>query len=197
MKKGCVIGFVLCSGLLLTGCSSFSPAVSGISIDKKGAVTEFVREEFDQSYYDKGELEEGLDAQMKSYNDSAGTKAVRKQSLSVKDGIAQLRMKYASTEDYAEFNHLDFYAGDIQGAVQAGYAFEGKFAEVTDGKVSQETLVWGSAIMTGKNYQTVALRQAMLVEVPGTIKYVSENVKVTDASTAVIEENETAYILYE
>lgn len=197
MKKGCVYGFVLCLGLTLTGCSSFSPAVSGISIDKKGAVKEFVREDFSQSYYDKGELEEELDAEIRSYNDSAGTKAVKKQSFRVKEGIAQLRMTYASTKDYAEFNHLDFYAGDIQGAVQAGYAFEGKFAEVIDGKAAQEAQVWGSAIMTGKNYQTVALRQAMLVEVPGTIKYVSENVKVTDKSTAVIEENETAYILYE
>ncbi len=196
MKKGCVYGLSLCLGLALTGCSSFSPAVSGISIDKKGAVQEFVRESFDQSYYDKGELEEELDAQIKSYNDSAGAKAVKKQSFRVKDGYAQLRMTYAGTKNYAEFNHLDFYAGDIQGAVQAGYAFEGKFAQVSDGQV-QEALVWGSAIMTGKNYQTVALRQAMLVEVPGTIKYVSENVKVTGKSTAVVEENETAYILYE
>lgn len=197
MKKGCVTGLVLCLGLSLTGCSSFSPAVSGISIDKKGAVTEYVREDFSQSYYDKGEMEEELGAEIKSYNEAVGTKAVKKQSLSVKEGIAQLRMTYASTKDYAEFNHLDFYAGDIQGAVQAGYAFEGKFAEVTDGVKAQEALVWGSAIMTGQNYQTVALRQAMLVEVPGTIRYVSENVKVTDKSTAVIEENETAYILYE
>lgn len=197
MKRGRVIGFMLCVSCILTGCSGFSPAVSGISIDKKGGVKEFVRENFDQSYYSKDEFEEEIEAQIRSYNDKAGTKAVKKQGFSVKDGVAQLRMTYAGTKDYAAFNNLDFYVGDIQGAVQAGYAFEGRFAEVSGGKVNESALVWGSAIMSGKNYNTVALRQAMLIEVPGTIKYVSENVKVTDKSTAVIEENETAYILYE
>ena len=51
--------------------------------------------------------------------------------------------------------------------------------------------------MTGKNYQTVVIEEALLVEVPGNIKYVSENMKVTGKSTAVLEETGRAYVLYE
>lgn len=197
MKRGLRAGLLLLAVCILTGCSSFSPEISGISIDKNGGVTEYVRESFDKGYYDKDEVQRQIESEIAGYNQTAGSRAVKKKGFSVKNGTAQLRMTYASWQDYAGFNHLDFYMGDIQGAVQVGYAFEGSFYEVADGQVKQDTAIWGSQIMTGANYHTVALRQAQLVKVPGNIRYVSENVKVTDKSTAVLEENETAYILYE
>lgn len=185
------------AALLLTGCSNFSPEMSGISIGKKGTVTEVSIENFDKDYYDKSELESEITASIEAYNSTAGSKAVKKNSFSVKDGVAKLRITYASASDYAEFNNVDLYVGDIQGAVQAGYAFEGQFYEVSDGTAKEDTAIWGSQIMTGTNYNTVAVREALLIEVPGTIRYVSANVQVKDSSTAVIAENETAYILYE
>lgn len=197
MKRGYFAGLLLLTGCVLTGCSGFSPEISGISINKKGGVTEYVRESFDKSYYDKDEMEDEIAAEINSYNQNAGKKAVKKKGFKVKADVAELRMTYATWQDYAQFNHLDFYLGDIQGAVQAGYAFEGSFYEVQDGSVKEDTAIWGSRIMTGKNYHTVAAKQALLIEVPGKIRYVGGNVKVTDASTAVLNGNETAYILYE
>ena len=138
-----------------------------------------------------------IDAQVEGYNAAAGAKAVRKRGFSVKNDVAQLKMTYASAADYAKFNGIDLYVGDIPGAVQAGYTFDGQFAEVSNGTVREGNAIWGSQIMTGSNYHTVAVREPLLVEVPGTIRYVSRNVKVTDKSTAVIEEKQTAYILYE
>lgn len=197
MKRGRLAGVLLGVCCILTGCGSFSPDVNGVSISKKGVVTEVSSEEFAQAYYNKEELESEIDAQVESYNAQAGKKAVRKKSFHVKDGTATLRMTYNTAEDYARFNGVDFYMGDIPGAVQAGYTFEESFYEVTDAVVQDGKPIFGSQVMTGKNYNTVAAREAVLIQVPGTIRYVSENVKVTDKDTAVIEQEQTAYILYE
>jgi len=197
MKRGRLIAALICAACILTGCGGFSPEVTGVSIDKKGRITQVVRESFDKDYYDKKEVEGEISSAVKTYNEAAGGKKVKKKGFSVKNGVAVLSMTYASAKDYADFNDIGFYVGDILGAVQAGHAFEGKFLKVSDGKAEAEASVWGSQIMTGKNYQTVVIEEALLVEVPGNIKYVSENMKVTGKSTAVLEETGRAYVLYE
>ncbi|MGN0355245.1 MAG: hypothetical protein ACI4EI_09260 [Muricoprocola sp.] len=197
MKRGRWVAAVLVSGCLLTGCSSFSPEVTGISINKKGGISEVVRESFDASYYSEAELEQEIDTAIGLYTSENGSKTVKKKSLSVKNGEAVLKMEYASDKDYAEFNNVGFYLGNISGAIQAGYPFDGSFYQVVLGKIDDSNTVWGSSIMSGTNYKTVVVSEPLLVEVPGTIHYVSENVKVRDKSTAVTESTEVAYILYE
>ena len=51
--------------------------------------------------------------------------------------------------------------------------------------------------MSGTNYKTVVVSEALLVDVPGKICYVSDGVKVTGKSEAVTEDSNVAYILYE
>ncbi len=189
----CAVGMCL----LLAGCDKFSPEGSGISISKKGVVTEVSQEAFDKAYYGEAELENEIDSQVASYNAQFGEKSVRKKSLAVENGQATLCMTYATAQDYAAFNGIDFYIGDITGAVQAGYTFEKNFYSVADGRVQTEKPLFGSQVMTGKNYSTVATRQGTLVQVPGVIRIVSEHVNVTGEDTAVIEPNQEAYILYE
>lgn len=200
MKRGRFLAVLLCMAGALTGCGivdGFSPEVSGISIDKKGGITEVVRENFDQSYYSEDELESEIAKEIEEYNTQAGDKAVKEKGLKIKNGVAQLKMTYASSEDYANFNRVDFFTGNIIGAVQAGYMFEGSFWPVSDGKIQEDSAVWGSEIISGTNYQVVAVKGPLLVEVPGKIVYVSSNVKVTDKSTGVVEETSKAYIIYE
>lgn len=197
MKRGKWIAAVLVSGSLLTGCSSFSPEVTGISINKKGGISEVVREPFDASYYSEAELEQEIDTAIGLYTSENDSRTVKKKSLSVKNGEAVLKMEYASDKDYAKFNNVGFYLGNISGAIQAGYPFDGSFYQVITGKIDDSSTVWGSSVMSGTNYKTVVVSEPLLVQVPGTIHYVSENVKVRDKSTAVTESTEVAYILYE
>lgn len=197
MKRGRIAAVLLCVGCILTGCSRFSPEMTGVSVGKKGQITQVIRENFDKDYYDKKEMDEEISAAVKSYNETAGGKNVKAGKVSVKDGVAVLRVTYSTAADYADFNNVGFYVGDILGAVQAGHAFEGKFLEVSQGAIKEGSSVWGSQIMTGKNYKTLVIEEAMLAEVPGEIAYVSENMKVTGKSTAVLEEVGRGYILYE
>ena len=199
MKRGYLLATLLGFCCFLTGCSmleGFSPEVTGVSVSKNGAVTEVVMESFDASYYSEEELKSTVESEIADYNSSHGDKAVKKKSLEVKDGEAQMRLVYDSYQNYAGFNHVGFYVGDINGAIQAGYAFEGSFYPVLDGAVSQNS-VWGSSLMSGTNYKTMVVNEALLVDVPGKICYVSEGVKVTGKSEAVTENSDTSYILYE
>ena len=200
MKRGFLLATVISASCFLTGCSilaGFSPEVSGVSVSKNGRITEVVRESFDASYYNEEELQSQIESEISDYNSSHGDKAVKKKSLEVKDGEAQMRLVYDSYQNYAGFNHVDFYVGDINGAIQAGYAFEGSFLPVSDGKTADGSSIWGSSLMSGKNYKTIVVNEALLVDVPGTICYVSEGVKVTGKSEAATENTDTSYILYE
>ena len=200
MKRGFLLATVISASCFLTGCSilaGFSPEVSGVSVSKNGRITEVVRESFDASYYNEEELQSQIESEISDYNSSHDDKSVKKKSLKVENGEAQLRMVYDSYQDYAQFNHVGFYVGDINGAIQAGYAFEGSFLPVSDGKTADGSSIWGSSLMSGKNYKTIVVNEALLVDVPGTICYVSEGVKVTGKSEAVTENTDTFYILYE
>lgn len=200
MKRGFLLATVISASCFLTGCSilaGFSPEVSGVSVSKNGRITEVVRESFDASYYNEEELQSQIESEISDYNSSHDDKSVKKKSLKVENGEAQLRMVYDSYQDYAQFNHVGFYVGDINGAIQAGYAFEGSFLPVSDGKTADGSSIWGSSLMSGKNYKTIVVNEALLVDVPGTICYVSEGVKVTGKSEAVTENTDTSYILYE
>ena len=200
MKRGFLLATVISASCFLTGCSilaGFSPEVSGVSVSKNGRITEVVRESFDASYYNEEELQSQIESEISDYNSSHDDKSVKKKSLKVENGEAQLRMVYDSYQDYAQFNHVGFYVGDMNGAIQAGYAFEGSFLPVSDGKTAEGSSIWGSSLMSGKNYKTIVVNEALLVDVPGTICYVSEGVKVTGKSEAVTENTDTSYILYE
>lgn len=200
MKRGRFLAVLFATGCMLTGCSvlgGFSPDVSGISIDKKGGITEVVREMFDESVYSKEELELQVNNEIEAYNTASGDEYVKEKDLKVKDGVAELKISYASAKDYAAFNKLNFYAGDVVGAVQAGYMFEGGFKSVTSGSVDEASALWGSAIISGTNHKTVVFKGPLLVEVPGEILYVSENVNVTDKQTAVCSDMSRAYVIYE
>ena len=200
MKRGLLLATVIGAGCILTGCGSlagFSPEVTGVSVSRKGKITEVVKESFDASYYSEEELQSQVESEIADYNSSHGDKSVQKKSLKVQNGEAQMRLVYASYQDYSEFNDVGFYVGDINGAIQAGYAFGGSFLPVNDGKTAEGSSVWGSSLMSGKNYNTIVVNEPLLVDVPGTICYVSDGVKVTDKSEAVTETTDTAYILYE
>ncbi|MDO4522760.1 MAG: hypothetical protein Q4B57_06395 [Eubacteriales bacterium] len=198
MKRGSFLAGLLCAGLLLTGCGGrFSPEITGVSVDKKGKVTQVVRENFQEANYSEADLSQQIKSAVDNYNAGQGDKRVKAGELTVKSGVAQLRIHYETASDYEKFNHVGFYVGQITGAIQQGYAFEGSFVKVKAGKAEPENKVWGSSLMTGTNYKTVVFEEPMLVEVPGEIRYVSENLNVTGKSTAVAEENGVSYILYE
>lgn len=181
--KGLVLA-VIAFGLL-TGCSRFSPKETAVSIGKDGAVTAAVIDRLDQSYYDADELKANVESSVADYNGSAGEDTITVEKFEVgEEGEVELFMKYASGKDYADFNNVDFYVGDItDGYNNGGYRFETTFRQVEKGKAAGEE-IQREEIFAGSNHPMVVFSENMAVEVPGKILYVSSNVEVTGKKSA-------------
>lgn len=184
MKKVKVLGLAVLLMGLLSGCEKFTPQETAISVNKKGEIVSFVKESFDKDYYDADELEASIDQAILNYNDSHGTENVEKEKFEVKNKSAELTMKFTSGEDYAEFNDVTLYSGDVVGAYHAGYDFSGGFQSVEKGQVTGSAT--GADILSSYNYGILVLDEEIDVQVPGNIVYASDNVEVTGKKTAKV-----------
>ncbi len=182
--KGIVLAVVMLG--LLTGCSKkFSPQETAVSVDKDGVVTAAVLDKLDQSYYDAEELKSQVEKSVSEYNGTEGEDTITVEQFDIsEEGDVKLFMKYASAEDYAAFNNVDFYAGDItNGYNKGGYRFEIGFQEVEKGELTGKALT-REEIFKGQNHYLVVFTEPMGVEVPGNILYVSDNVEITGKRSA-------------
>lgn len=134
MKKGVtafLIGTVFC---LLAGCGSDkTPVVSSIAIDKEGAIHHTIVGEFDQSYYDIGELERLAGDRVAEYTSSYGADSIKLNAVKEEDRQIVIDMTYANIRDYTGFNHRELYCGPITEARNRGYQIENVAFVTKDG----------------------------------------------------------------
>lgn len=182
-----VLCVLLCAGLL-SGCgTSLAGDTSVVYVNKKGEVLSLDVEEMNQDFYDETELKAFVDEAVEDYTSEYDKNAVKVESLTVEDGTAKLQMKYKTTDDYTRFNGIELYQGKVVSALAAGYAFDGEFARVEDGKVTGTATK--QEIYAAEDLKVVVIRANTDVKVDGDICYVScENVKLTGADSVSIRE---------
>lgn len=187
MKKW--ISTILCAALcavLLCGCGvSLEGDESVVYVDKKGIVYSLDVEELNQDFYDETELKTFVDEAVEAYTSEHEKGSVKVEELTTEDGVAKLKMRYKTSEDYTNFNGIELYQGEVVASLAAGYVYDGAFARVEDGKVT------GSAtkqeIYADEDLKVVIIRANTDVKVEGEICYVScENVKLTGADSVSI-----------
>ncbi len=163
---------------LVTGCgsSSFQPDQTGISIQTNGSIVSVIKESLDKSYYDQTELENMIHETVDAYNESAGGDWVEVKQYTVENGMATLEMTYDSVTDYRNLNQMKLYTGDLTGTQNTEYQLEGTFFEVDGGKLTGQTTD-AATILSGENYNVVVLEEEILVEVPGDIVFISDDVQ--------------------
>ena len=178
----------------LTACSG-AEEDSSVSISNDGAVKTAIVEDFDKSYYDKDELQQMILEEVASYNRSSGQGAVTVDKVSVEEGIARVRMTYASSEDYAAFNDGIFFVGTVSEAQQAGYDLNKVLISVSD---SLDT-VGMSDMLAMKDVKILITDMKETISLDGRALYISSNVttdkKCKTVSTSEASE-EMAYIIY-
>ena len=92
---------------LLTGCGdSLDADCNTVYVQKKGTVIGASIEKMDKDYYKEDELEDFIDEKVEAYQTEHDKSSVKVSDFSVKDGVAELFMKYAGYEDYQEFNDV-------------------------------------------------------------------------------------------
>ena len=180
MKKGGMILPVLALTLALTGCSEIRKAQeSTVTVDDKGQITQVLVEDFQEEIYSKTELEESVSGLVEAYNEEAGSQAVTLDSCKVKDEEARVIHKYASDEDYREFNLVDFFAGTVEEAVNEGYSFACDFQDAGGQAVASGTVPDGC-----REAHVMIVREPVCVMVSGQILYASSNMEILDESRA-------------
>lgn len=194
MRKTVQIGLIgVLAIILLTGCGTkFSADKDTIYVQKKGTIKGANVADFDKEYYSETELSEFITDTVDTYVAKSGDGTVTIQEFAVENGVAHVYLDYAGAEDYAQFNGVEFFAGNILEAKAEGYDIPNAFTAVTD----KET-TWDA-----EGNKIVIVGQQTQVQVDGTILFVSENASVTGKNTADVtydildEEAQPAYIVY-
>ncbi|MBO5371497.1 MAG: hypothetical protein J6A75_02140 [Lachnospiraceae bacterium] len=208
MKKIICVGLmlILCMSML-TGCSKAKTDVteSTVFVEKKGQIVSVDVEELDKEYYDAAELEEYITEHVADYTTENG-ETVTKENFLVEEGIAKLEMKYASYEDYSNFNGIEFYEGTVLEAQAEGYDFDTEFyalAEESDEAAGTKQKAGKTDVLADDESKVVIIRANVAVQVKGKILYVSaEDTEVIDKKTVRItgeganEEAALTYIIY-
>lgn len=169
---------------LLTACGEKSPEVTSVSIDKDGAVTNVIYEEFDKDYYDVSELESMVGSEIDSYNSEFISPRITLDGVELIDDSAfvKVSMTFKDASDFSSFNEEKVFYGTIEEAIDAGY-------EVSKGLVDRG----GDALSEDfldehkDNHIVITTDKANFIT-PYKIRYMSKGVVLLSDKEAVLED---------
>lgn len=191
-----ISAFILAAMFALVSCSTGSQmAGTNVLLSKDGTVQSNIRESFEESYYDKEELQQTILAQAATYNRQAGSGSITVEKVDVKDGMALVQMTYAKASDYAAFNKATFFVGSPKDADSEDYNLNVVLSSV---KNQKETL--GKAdILAVENMTLLITDISDSIVLNGKAVYVSENVVVEGDGKTVCRSEDSdglAYIIF-
>lgn len=187
MRKTLAAAALFAGVSLLGGCDmlqqeTWEPQESAaISIDEAGSITEIIQEKLDAAYYDAAELQTMIDKEVADYNSQHGENSITVKTYEAAEGSVKLIMEYATAEDYAAFNNVEFYYGSMINAQLEGYLFDVSYKKVRDGVV-QGSEVSGSEVIRNMADTVLVVRAPLEVKVPGEVIYTSTNAEVLETS---------------
>lgn len=183
--------------LFFTACGSEEGenSASTISFTKEGKVRAELKESFEQSYYDKDELQQTILTEVAEYNRTAGDENISVEKVEVADGMAEVAMTYEGAGDYASFNQVVFFAGSPAEAESAGYDLNVVLSSV---KNANET-IGKSDILAMKDVTVLITDEQEGIALDSRVLYVSDNVAVSGNARELRragEDKNLAYIIY-
>lgn len=96
-----------------------------VEIKKDGSIVNTIEESFDETLYEKEQLEEFMLKKAAQYNHENGDGALSIKKMEVSGGSASVTMEYRTWEDFSGFNEYPFFCGTIEEALREGYDFAG------------------------------------------------------------------------
>lgn len=137
---------------------------------KNGKIVSTDIEAFDEKKYDGEKLDSYLKDIVDTYNKEHEKDSLKKKSLTVEENVATLVLEYANGDVYEEVNGVEFFAGTIKEAQEAGYTFDDSYAKMKDGKAVTAT---ADDFIKGEDYKVVIIKSNTKVVVPGEVCFVS------------------------
>ena len=183
--------------LVFSACGDKAGDESGtfLSLKKDGTIRSQIEESFEESYYDRDELEQAVLEQVAEYNSRTGTESIAVEKVEVKDGIAQVGLTYTGARDYAAFNQAFLFAGSAGDAENADCNLDVVLSSVKD---PGETI--GKAdILALKDEKLLVTDISEAVVLDGKALYTSDNVTVSSGGKTIKrtdDESKMIYVVY-
>lgn len=183
--------------LCVTSCGGAEEedGAGAISFTKEGTIRSDIRESFEQSYYDKDELQQAVLEEVADYNNSAGAESITVEKVTVEDGVALVEMTYQKAADYAAFNQTTFFCGSAAQAKSGGFNLNVVLSGVKD---TTET-VGESDILAMEGVTLLITDVPEEISLNGKALYVSDNTTVSGSGKnvrAAGEDGELIYIIF-
>lgn len=193
----------------LVGCGQDkTPEIKSLSFGKGGEVLHQIVEKVDQDYYQIqiADVESFATERVEEYCADNGENRVSLEAVEEKNGSVLLTFRYASPEDYSEFNHSVLYVGSLENAVEE-YGLEAVPFVSVEGKAAEIGYIedWDAKQMIVLETKS---GEAMQVNLPGKALYINQsadsnqNVELVGKKSVRVSNQETeasvlSYIIYE
>lgn len=188
-----ISGFVFAMMFALTSCGEENGEGSAtfLTVGTDGSIQSEIVESFTEARYDKDELQNMILGELAVYNKNAGNGiTVEKVEQNGEDIV--VKMTYAKSSDYADFNKVNFFAGTAAEAENAGFELNVVLSGVKD---SQET-VGKSDILAMENTGIVITDISEDIVLCGKALYVSDGVEVSSNGKTVRRTDENGKMMY-
>lgn len=173
-------------GLVSCGSKYADATTSTVYVLKDGSIVTTDVETFDETKYSEDELKSFVKDAITKFNDENGKDSVKQKALKVDDNIAKLVLQYTNPSVFRNFTGTEIFVGTIAEAIEAGYAFDGQFASVSNGIVECTS----DSFLSDKELKVVIIRSNTTVNVDGEIMYLSAaNISAYTENTVTIKEN--------
>ena len=194
--KGLMAGaLVLGVTLAVTGCSvldqvvgrddwkDWTPTQTSLQISAGGSVTESIFDTLDQNYYNADELQDLVARSVNSYNAEHGDHAISVPAYSAENGKIALTLVYRTPEDYASYNQVSFADGPMLDVQMSGITFPDTFLKANGSNLTDQGVSSDEAL-SHKEYSATVTVADHVVQVPGQIRYLSENAELVNSHVA-------------
>lgn len=192
MRKAEKLLLLSACAVMLGGCSmKFSAEEDSVYVNKKGEVLGAIVESFDKDYYDKDELEDMLEQAVVEYNAENGKDSIEVDSFKQSGGQIKVIMNYSNWADYAHFNDVQFFTGKLSDIQGKNYGMNVSFVSRDGSHTTTLEEIDGE-------YYVILLEEKIVVQTPGKIAYVSDNVTIEGEKLARVNEDTKglAYVIY-
>lgn len=194
LKKVLITGLICM--MAFSGCKKawkFDPDMNAIYVKKDKTIQEAAIGEFAETYYSEDELKTYVNESVTSYNESNGKDKITVSSISVKDNVAKVMMKYQTYEDYQSYNNAVLFVGSISDAIKEGYDFSVDFVDAeTNEKVKKDTVISDTEL----NVIVVSEPNDYVINLASDMKYYSDNAVANTKKEVKITKDTLTYIVY-
>lgn len=194
LKKVLITGLICM--MAFSGCKKawkFDPDTNAIYVKKDKTIQEAAIGEFAETYYSEEELKTYVNESVTGYNESNGKDKITVSSISVKDNVAKVMMKYQTYEDYQNYNNAVLFVGSISDAIKEGYDFSVDFVDAeTNEKVKKDTVISDTEL----NVIVVSELNDYVINLASDMKYYSDNAVANTKKEVKITKDTLTYIVY-